>query len=202
MLHELQGLLYAAPGGACQGGPLCSCGVCSSSMCDGGVYSSSMCARGVPCSCPAHPACCSNAGPSPQRACCPPPASPCALRLDMCTRSLSPQCAEAYNNLGVIHKERDHLDKATECYMAALHIRPNFPQVGRGRWPASTGVCVAACVLVRSMQGVAQCSACSMLVSLHPAPTACGHHIWPALSHSCLARSGPSPGLTGHHSTT
>ncbi len=40
------------------------------------------------------------------------------------------QCAEAWNNMGVLHKEEDNLDRAAECYMAALHIRPNFPQVG------------------------------------------------------------------------
>ena len=37
--------------------------------------------------------------------------------------------AEAYNNLGVIYKERDNLEKAIECYITALCIKPNFPQV-------------------------------------------------------------------------
>jgi len=42
----------------------------------------------------------------------------------------NPTCVEAHNNLGVLYKERDNLEKAVECYMAALTIRPNFPQVG------------------------------------------------------------------------
>ena len=28
----------------------------------------------------------------------------------------NPHCAEACNNLGVIYKDRDNLDKAVECY--------------------------------------------------------------------------------------
>ena len=40
----------------------------------------------------------------------------------------NPACAEAHNNLGVLYKERDNLERAVECYMAALTIRPNFPQ--------------------------------------------------------------------------
>ncbi|KAL3654612.1 hypothetical protein CASFOL_001597 [Castilleja foliolosa] len=35
---------------------------------------------------------------------------------------------EACNNLGVIHKDRDNLDKAVECYQMALSIKPNFAQ--------------------------------------------------------------------------
>lgn len=30
----------------------------------------------------------------------------------------NPHCAEACNNLGVIYKDRDNLDKAVECYQA------------------------------------------------------------------------------------
>lgn len=41
----------------------------------------------------------------------------------------NPVCAEAYNNLGVLHKERDNLERAVQCYTAALALRPNFPQV-------------------------------------------------------------------------
>ncbi|GJM88136.1 hypothetical protein PR202_ga04163 [Eleusine coracana subsp. coracana] len=40
----------------------------------------------------------------------------------------NPRCAEACNNLGVIYKDRDNLDKAVECYQMALSIRPNFSQ--------------------------------------------------------------------------
>lgn len=38
----------------------------------------------------------------------------------------NPQCAEAYNNLGVIYKDRDNLDRAVECYtvraLASVHF--------------------------------------------------------------------------------
>lgn len=35
----------------------------------------------------------------------------------------NPHCAEACNNLGVIYKDRDNLDKAVECYQAIiLHV--------------------------------------------------------------------------------
>ena len=45
------------------------------------------------------------------------------------TLHFNPTCAEAYNNLGVLYRDRENLEKAVECYMAALTIRPNFPQV-------------------------------------------------------------------------
>lgn len=32
----------------------------------------------------------------------------------------NPHCAEACNNLGVIYKDRDNLDKAVECYQVRL----------------------------------------------------------------------------------
>lgn len=32
----------------------------------------------------------------------------------------NPHCAEACNNLGVIYKDRDNLDKAVECYQAII----------------------------------------------------------------------------------
>lgn len=34
----------------------------------------------------------------------------------------NPHCAEACNNLGVIYKDRDNLDKAVECYQASLKL--------------------------------------------------------------------------------
>lgn len=34
----------------------------------------------------------------------------------------NPHCAEACNNLGVIYKDRDNLDKAVECYQASLNL--------------------------------------------------------------------------------
>ncbi|OIW21396.1 hypothetical protein TanjilG_02563 [Lupinus angustifolius] len=40
----------------------------------------------------------------------------------------NPHCVEACNNLGVIYKDRDNLDKAVECYQLALSIKPNFSQ--------------------------------------------------------------------------
>lgn len=45
--------------------------------------------------------------------------------------ALNPACAEALNNLGVLHRERGNLERASHCYTAALQIRPNFPQVPR-----------------------------------------------------------------------
>jgi len=41
---------------------------------------------------------------------------------------VAPECAEAHNNLGVIHRELNNLSKALQCYLAALHIRPTFHQ--------------------------------------------------------------------------
>ena len=35
----------------------------------------------------------------------------------------NPHCAEACNNLGVIYKDRDNLDKAVECYQVGLVIK-------------------------------------------------------------------------------
>jgi tetratricopeptide (TPR) repeat protein len=43
--------------------------------------------------------------------------------------ALNPTCAEALNNIGVIHRERGNMERAAQCYTAALQIRPNFPQV-------------------------------------------------------------------------
>jgi protein O-GlcNAc transferase len=40
----------------------------------------------------------------------------------------NPHCPEACNNLGVIYKDRDNLDRAVECYQMALAIKPNFSQ--------------------------------------------------------------------------
>ncbi len=45
------------------------------------------------------------------------------------TLNFNPACAEAHNNLGVLYKERDNLERAVECYLNALTIRPDFPQV-------------------------------------------------------------------------
>ena len=43
---------------------------------------------------------------------------------------VAPACAEAHNNLGVLHRELGNMEKAMLCYTAALNARPNFPQVG------------------------------------------------------------------------
>lgn len=40
----------------------------------------------------------------------------------------APQCAEAHNNLGVLHRERGNMEQALRCYEAALAVRPAFPQ--------------------------------------------------------------------------
>jgi protein O-GlcNAc transferase len=36
----------------------------------------------------------------------------------------NPRCAEACNNLGVIYKDRDNLDKAVECYQVRFAFSP------------------------------------------------------------------------------
>lgn len=38
----------------------------------------------------------------------------------------NPHCAEACNNLGVIYKDRDNLDKAVECYQAIFTACAGF----------------------------------------------------------------------------
>lgn len=38
----------------------------------------------------------------------------------------NPHCAEACNNLGVIYKDRDNLDKAVECYQAIFSAFAGF----------------------------------------------------------------------------
>jgi len=40
----------------------------------------------------------------------------------------NPSCCEAYNNLGVIYKDRDNLERAIQCYLAALNVNPKFSQ--------------------------------------------------------------------------
>ena len=47
--------------------------------------------------------------------------------------AVAPGCAEAHNNLGVLHRELGNMERAAACYTAALQARPNFPQAGRGR---------------------------------------------------------------------
>ena len=42
---------------------------------------------------------------------------------------MSPACAEAHNNLGVLYREEGDVGRAEACYQAALDARPNFPQV-------------------------------------------------------------------------
>lgn len=44
----------------------------------------------------------------------------------------NPHCAEACNNLGVIYKDRDNLDKAVECYQAIILCMYFFFLVGIG----------------------------------------------------------------------
>ena len=34
----------------------------------------------------------------------------------------NPHCAEACNNLGVLYKDRDNLDKAVECYQVLFML--------------------------------------------------------------------------------
>ena len=44
------------------------------------------------------------------------------------TLKLRPQCAEAWNNLGVLHREKNNVERAVECYVRAVSINPNFAQ--------------------------------------------------------------------------
>ena len=41
---------------------------------------------------------------------------------------LNPKCAEAYNNLGVVYKDRGNLEKSILYYQSALTINPSFSQ--------------------------------------------------------------------------
>ena len=40
----------------------------------------------------------------------------------------NPYCCEAFNNLGVIYRDQDNLDKAIVCYQSAIAINPKFSQ--------------------------------------------------------------------------
>lgn len=40
----------------------------------------------------------------------------------------NPACCEAYNNLGVIYKDRDNLERSIQCYSSALNVNPKFSQ--------------------------------------------------------------------------
>lgn len=42
----------------------------------------------------------------------------------------NPHCAEACNNLGVIYKDRDNLDKAVECYQVCFYYISVHMSVG------------------------------------------------------------------------
>ena len=39
-----------------------------------------------------------------------------------------PSCAESHNNLGVLHRGLGHADKSLRSFLAALQLRPNFPE--------------------------------------------------------------------------
>ena len=39
------------------------------------------------------------------------------------------QCSNFVCCAGVIHRDMGNLEHAAQCYLAALQIRPNFPQV-------------------------------------------------------------------------
>lgn len=54
----------------------------------------------------------------------------------------NPQCAEACNNLGVIYKDRDNLDKAVECYQVPASSCAPLPACLQG----PTGVVRPPCV--------------------------------------------------------
>lgn len=42
--------------------------------------------------------------------------------------AVDPQCAEAWNNLGVLYRAQGDVDAAARCYERALQAKPNFPQ--------------------------------------------------------------------------
>ncbi len=33
---------------------------------------------------------------------------------------------------GVLYREQGNMERAVQCYQAALNVRPNFPQASRG----------------------------------------------------------------------
>jgi len=54
------------------------------------------------------------------------------------------------NNAGVIYRERNELERASECYLQAINIRPSFPQVRRALRRAV--LCGVAAVQVAQMR--------------------------------------------------
>ena len=44
------------------------------------------------------------------------------------TLRLRPRCAEAWNNMGVLHREQHNVERAVECYLRAVAITPTFAQ--------------------------------------------------------------------------
>lgn len=64
----------------------------------------------------------------------------------------------------MLHRERGNLERAAQCYTAALQIRPNFPQVPRSAAPSP------------GMQHVAPAPFASLTKSL-----SCANHLPPLL---------------------
>lgn len=52
------------------------------------------------------------------------------------TVHFDPRCAEAYNNMGVIFKEQENLEKALKYYHLAIQCNPRFAQTlnNLGQW--------------------------------------------------------------------
>ena len=46
----------------------------------------------------------------------------------------STAAAAAPATAGVLYRELGNMERTVQCYQAALNVRPNFPQVGAGRW--------------------------------------------------------------------
>lgn len=57
----------------------------------------------------------------------------------------NPHCAEACNNLGVIYKDRDNLDKAVECYQVMTIVSVVSTLAGSHRFLLAIFFCIAAC---------------------------------------------------------
>lgn len=71
----------------------------------------------------------------------------------------NPYCCEAYNNLGVIYKEQDNLEKAVMCYQSALAINPKFSQSLNNLGVIYTvqGKVSSGCVRTYNLSVVGQC---------------------------------------------
>ena len=73
--------------------------------------------------------------------------------------AVCPGCAEAHNNLGVLHREAGNMERAAACYQGALAARPGFPQVGGWGWMQLCPCCCRPCCCRRCSWGPAATAA-------------------------------------------